>query len=93
MTAKEKLIAGNSRKIFKVDVTESAWKKYCGSNKMLTLDIKNGVGYKKEIIQYCFTKAEMTYHESRAILCSDCLKTEACYNDWVSCKVFKRMLK
>jgi hypothetical protein len=93
LTIAEKKLEENKRKTFKYEVSESSgWKTYKGSNKPLLEDIKNGHLYKKEIIQFCFSKAELTFYETRAIACSDCMLTEKCYNDWFSSKVYKSHL-
>ena len=93
LTIAEKKLEENKRKTFKYEITETAgWKTYIGSNKPLLADLNKGDSYKKEIIQFCFSKAEMTFYETRAIICSTCLLSEDCYNDWVSCKVYKSHL-
>jgi hypothetical protein len=93
LTIAEKKLEENKRKTFKYEVSEtSGWKSYKGSNKPLLSDIAKGDKFKKEIIQFCFSKAEMTFYETRAIICSTCLLSEDCYNDWVSCKVYKSHL-
>ncbi len=94
LTITEKKLEENKRKTFKYEITETiGWKTYMGSNKPLLVDLTNGDNYKKEIIQFCFSKAEMTFYETRAIICSTCLLSEDCYNSWVSCKVYKSHLK
>lgn len=65
---------------------------YCGSSKSLLEDIKNGDKYKKEIIRWCFTKAELTYYESQAIYCSDSLIREDFYNFWCKSTVYSKHL-
>lgn len=93
LTLSEKKLPENKRKIFKYEITEtSGWRTYKGSNKPLLADIDKGDNYKKEIIHFCFSKAEMTYYECKAIVCSDCMLTEQCYNDWYSSKVYKSHL-
>ena len=93
MTKKEKLLPENKRKTVKRTYVEvSGWKKYTGSSKPLLEDIAKGDKYKKEIIKYCFSKAEITYYETEAIICSQCLLTEDCYNGWISAKVYKSHL-
>lgn len=92
LTKKDKLLPENKRKTFKYVQKEYAWKNYTGSNEELNLDIKNGDQYTKEILRFCFTKAEMTYYETKAIVCSDCMTSENCYNSWFSAKVFKSQL-
>lgn len=93
LTKPEKLNPENKRKTFKYELSEySGWKKYTGSNDYLNADIQKGDKYTKEIIKLCISKAELTYEELKLIVCSDCLKSDNCYNAWVSAKVFKRML-
>ena len=86
---KDEVILINS----KYEVNESSgWKTYRGSNKPLLADLNKGDKYEKIILQFCFSKAEMTFYETRAIACSDCMLTEDCYNDWFSAKVYKSHL-
>lgn len=92
LTKKEKLLPENKRKTFKRELTESNWRNYTGSNKVLNSDIKKGLKYEKEIITFCSSKAEMTFYEARAIICSDALLTDRCYNDWGSFKIYKKHL-
>lgn len=93
LTLREKELPENKRKTFKYEETETyGWKNYCGSNKILLQDIKNGDKYFKEIIHICYSKAELTFFETRAIVCSECMLTEDCYNDWFSSKVYKSHL-
>ncbi len=65
---------------------------YCGSSKSLLEDIKKGDLYKKEIIRWCYTKAELTYYESQAIYCSDSLIREDFYNFWCKATVYSKHL-
>lgn len=65
---------------------------YCGSSKSLLEDIKNGDKYKKEIIRWCYTKAELTYYESQAIYCSNSLLDDSYYNFWCKATVYSKHL-
>jgi hypothetical protein len=65
---------------------------YCGSSKSLLEDIKNGDEYKKEIIRWCYSKAELTYYESKSIYCSDSLLREDFYNFWCKATVYSKHL-
>ena len=65
---------------------------YCGSSKSLLEDIKNGDKYSKEIIRWCYSKAELTYYESQAIYCSDSLISEDFYNFWCKATVYSKHL-
>lgn len=93
LTAKEKLLPENKRKTFVIENKESAgWKTYCGSNEVLKEEVKNGANIKKEILHYCFTKSEMTYMETREILCSGALVDENSYNGWIKATIYKKYL-
>jgi Putative endonuclease segE, GIY-YIG domain len=93
LTIAEKKLEENKRKTFKYEICEtSGWKTYRGLNKPLLADLNSGHLFTKTIIQFCFSKTEMTFYETRAITCSDCMLTEQCYNDWFSAKVYKSHL-
>lgn len=92
LTKKEKLLPENKRKTYKYINTESNWKKYVGSSKELTAIIKEGAPYKKEILTYCFSKAEITYKETAEIVCGGALLDEKSLNGWVSAKIYKKHL-
>ena len=95
LTKKEKSLPENSRKKYKmVDHEYKGWQSYTGSNDLLNKDInEKGHKYKKEILRWCFTKAELTFYEGREIVCGDALLDDNCYNSWVSMKVFGNNLK
>lgn len=93
LTAKEKALPENARKKVITEVKEmSGWKTYKGSNKPLLADLDAGDKYQKEILKWCFSKAELTFFETEAIVCSGCMLTNDCYNAWFSAKVFKKYL-
>lgn len=71
---------------------EYPWKSYTGSSVALNADIKSGDTYSKEIIRWCFTKAELTYYETQNIMCSDSLIDDNSYNFWVKCLVYSKHL-
>lgn len=93
LTIKEKLLPENYRKTFKYEVCEvSGWKKYCGSNTTLKDEVKNGHKIEKHILHFCYSKAEITYKETAEIICSGCLLDPLSYNDWVSARIYKKLL-
>lgn len=61
----KKIVWDYKRQIIK----ETDWLKYCGSSKDLKKDIKKGIQIKKEILQYCYTKKQMTYYETKWQMC------------------------
>jgi hypothetical protein len=93
LTAKEKLLPENKRKTVIVEQKESSgWKSYCGSNLELKEEVKNGAVIRKEILHYCFSKAELTYLETREIICSGALVDKNSYNGWIKATVYKKNL-
>ena len=92
LTPKEKLLPENARKTYSYSIKEYTWRSYCGSNTTLKELVKNGTPISKHILYFCSTKAELTYRESAEILCSSCLLDPLSFNDWMSCKVYKRFL-
>ena len=71
---------------------EYPWKSYTGSSVSLNSDIKNGDIYSKEILRWCFSKAELTYYETQNIMCSDSLLDEKSYNFWIKALVYSKHL-
>lgn len=93
LTVKEKLLPENKRKTFAFEQKEAAgWKTYCGSNVELKEEVKNGHKIEKEILHYCFSKAEITYLETKEILCSNALVDTKSYNGWVKATIYKKFL-
>lgn len=93
LTLKEKALPENSRKTFKYEVCESGgWKTYCGSNVILKDEIKNGASYSKQILKYCFSKAEISMEETREIICGGALEDPLSYNAWVKVLIYKQHL-
>lgn len=71
---------------------EYPWKSYNGSSKELASLIKAGAPYKKEILKFCYTKAETTFEESSAIICGGCLQDPLCFNYWIKCTIYAKHL-
>lgn len=93
LTIKEKALPGNSRKTFKICVTETNWKTYTGSCKPLNEDIKNGDKYTKEILIFCYSKKQLTYYELKELFCNSTIEREDCYNGNIMGKIFPNDLK
>jgi len=71
---------------------EYPWKSYTGSSVALNADLKAGDIYSKEIIRWCFTKAELTYYETQNIMCSNALLDDNSYNFWVKTLIYAKHL-
>lgn len=94
LTKKEKELPENKRKTFKyVDTEYKGWQEYTGTSNTLNSDIKSGNKIKKEVVQLCYSKTDLTYFEAKYIFCSGCMEDPDCYNDWVTARVYKKNLK
>jgi hypothetical protein len=69
------------------------WRTYCGSSKELTELIKGNTPYKKEILKFCFSKAETTYEETKQILCGGGLTDPLCLNFWIKSLIYSKHLE
>lgn len=72
--------------------TESAWRNYESSSKELKELIKNGAKIKKQILEFCFSKSDLSLSETKYIICNGGLEDENSLNKWVVCKIFSRYL-
>lgn len=73
---------------------EYPWKSYCGSSKELLEILKNDKpDYKKEILHFCYSKAETTYRETCEILCSGALTDPLSFNFWIKALVYSKNLE
>lgn len=73
----------------------SDWLNYWGSNEELKADVKRlgPENFLRTIEVLCYSKAELTYCETRLIFLHDCLLyPEKWYNSWVSCKINRNTL-
>lgn len=70
---------------------ESDWKDYYGSSDLLKKDIaKLGKDtFKREIIEVCYSKAELSYKEVVHLFKNNVLEDEKCYNQNILGKFYK----
>lgn len=73
----------------------SDWESYYGSSdEVKGLVAEHGVErFKREIIQLCRSKSEMSYFETKEIFVRDVLIRPDYYNSWVSCRIQRNTLK
>lgn len=69
-----------------------SWQNYCGSSLELKEILKSGMGYKKEILFFTYTKAETTYRETKEIL-NGCLTNPKSLNRWVKATIYSKNLE
>ena len=91
-----KVLPKNSKRNRRVRTrVESDWKKYYGSNKEVQalVESKGIENYKREILHFCRTKGEMSYHEAKLQFLHDVLLRDDYYNEFIGCKIHSRHLK
>lgn len=71
----------------------SDWQEYHSSNDEIKEEVEKGVQFKREILHFCYSKAEMTYWETKLQFEHDVLLSEDYYNAWIMCRVRKAHLK
>jgi hypothetical protein len=71
---------------------ESAWRNYESSSKEVKALIKGGKKIKKTILEFAYSKSELTLKETQAIICNNCLTDENSLNRWVYCRVYQKQL-
>ena len=69
---------------------ESAWRNYEGSSLELKALIKSGKKIKKQILDFAYSKSELTLLETKQIICNGCLEDENSLNRWVYCRVYQK---
>lgn len=85
------LITDKRLKKTKKETKESNWRIYNSSNKILQeLIKKNPTHFKKEIIDFCKTKKQLSYYELKLLVCNDVLLDEKNFNQNVLSRYFKK---
>lgn len=69
---------------------ESAWRNYEGSSLELKSLIKSGKKIKKQILEFAYSKSDLTLRETKQIICNGCLEDENSLNRWVYCRVYQK---
>lgn len=69
----------------------SDWQTYYGSSDFLKAEIaEQGLdNYSRTILQFCSTKSEMSYRETKEQFVRDVLLSDEYYNSWITCKIHK----
>lgn len=70
---------------------ESDWATYYGSSADLLADVAllGAENFKREILRFCSSKAELSYHEAAEQFSRGVLLSKDYYNKWISCKIRK----
>jgi hypothetical protein len=77
---------------FKVVQKESDWKTYYGSHKFIKDEIKKGnqSDFKRVILQYAYSKKELTYLENKILFTFAVLENKDYLNDNIEGRYFKK---
>lgn len=88
---RSKMIKGKKKKV----QIASDWLKYYGSNDKLNEDVVafGEENFEREILYYCYSKAEMSYLETSLQFEKQVLLSDKYYNSWISCKIHKSHVK
>lgn len=84
-------IKGRRRKV----KSESDWRSYYGSNKVLIEDVKNlgEQNFKREILKFCTSKGAANYYELKYQIDENALESENYYNEWIIAKIHRSHIK
>ena len=69
---------------------ESAWRNYEGSSLELKDLIKSGKKIKKQILEFAYSKSDLTLKETKQIICNGCLEDDNSLNRWVYCRIYQK---
>ena len=69
---------------------ESTWRTYESSSKEIKELIKAGKKIKKEILEFAYSKSELTLLETKYIVCNNCIEDENSLNRWIYCRVYEK---
>ena len=77
---------------FKIVQKESDWKTYYGSHQFIKEEIKKGnqSDFKRIIMQYVYSKKELTYLENKALFSLGVLERDDYLNDNIEGRYFKK---
>lgn len=82
-------ITDKRKKHWEYVIKESNWKEYCSSNKELKELIKQGIKYHKYILDYAYTKKELSYKEEKQLFINEVLESKIWFNSNISGRYFK----
>lgn len=83
-------IRDKRRKHWEYVIKESDWKTYVSSNKKLQEEIKKGLVYKKYILDYAFSKKELSYKEEKLLFTQEVLERTNWMNDNIRGVYFRK---
>lgn len=96
LTKKElaELEGPGKKPVFKRVIKETNWLEYWGSNKTLLEELKadGSAHFRKEILQLCYNKKQLTYWEMHHQCVQGVLTTDKSYNDNILAKFFRKDL-
>lgn len=95
-TISTRRIKVKNRQTRKVVKKESDWRTYFGSSAALLVDVESlgEIGFRREILRFCTSKAEMSYYEIKQQIDNEVLfRPELYYNNFVGCRIHAKHFK
>lgn len=84
------LITDKRLKKYEIITKESDWRDYASSNSLVKRKIKNGDGYKKDILSFARTKKHLTYLEESTLYNNHVLWDDLYLNDNIAGRFFTK---
>jgi hypothetical protein len=85
-------LKGQKRK--RIDIIQSDWEKYCGSSETVKLLVKDRPNdFKREILEFCKAKGELSYIEAKWQFTKEVLLRDDFYNEFIGCRINASHLK
>jgi len=85
-------VTDKRKKTYEYVVKESNWLSYTSSNKEINRLISEGVKFKKEILQIAYSKASLTYLETKYLFINEVLESKNYLNDNILGKFYRKTL-
>jgi|AntDeeMinimDraft_6_1070357.scaffolds.fasta_scaffold00344_13 hypothetical protein len=83
-------ITDKRKKHWEYVIKESNWKTYVSSNKKLQKEIEDGLKYEKYILEYAYSKKELTYKEEKQLYVNEVLEQDNWINDNIGGRFFRK---
>jgi hypothetical protein len=85
-------LKGQKRK--RIDIIQSDWEKYCGSSETVKLLVKDRpADFKREILEFCKGKGELSYIEAKWQFEKEVLLKDEYYNEFIGMRINASHLK
>lgn len=85
-------LKGQKRK--RIDTVQTDWEKYYGSSETVKQLVSERVqDFKREILEFCKAKGELSYTEAKWQFSKEVLLRDDFYNEFIGCKIHAKHVK